>query len=192
MRKSRSATRITNILAVCCIASGVCVSSASAQKATPVPDSTLKPFARLSASAEALGDSIVALARRQLGVKYRRGASSPNRGFDCSGLVAYVMSHFNIKLPRTSRQQALVGEPLARDLAVLRPGDLLTFGHGDRISHVGIYIGGGQYVNAPSPGGRVKEESLVTALVNGWWKGARRVVTLANNSSPVTSATVEN
>ena len=188
MRKGRSATRITNIFSICCLAGSLCASSANAQaKAAPAApkDSVplaLKPFARWSASAEALSDSIVSLARRQLGIRYRRGSSSPKHGFDCSGLVAYVMSNFNIRLPRTSWQQATVGEPLSRDISILRPGDLLTFGRGDRISHVGIYIGGGQYVNASSGGRKVKQGSLVDAMLSGWWKGARRVVALTNNT----------
>lgn len=192
MHKGRLATRITKIFSVCCLASGLCLSSVQAQGIKSVKSllvakdsvpNALKPFASWSASAEALSDSIVSLARRQMGVRYRRGASSPKRGFDCSGLVAYVMSHFDIRLPRTSSEQALVGQPLARDIGVLRPGDLLTFGHGDRISHVGIYVGGGHYVNASSGSRKVKEGSLVEAMLTGWWKGARRVVALADSGT---------
>ncbi|HXC26053.1 MAG TPA: C40 family peptidase [Gemmatimonadaceae bacterium] len=184
MRQSRLATRVTNIL-FCCLASGIVGSRAGAQGAVVAPrDSVVpKPFASWSASAEALGDSIVALARRQLGVRYRRGASSPVHGFDCSGLVGYVMAHFDIRLPRTSRELALVGEQLPRDLSALRPGDLLTFGHGKRISHVGIYIGDGEYVHASTPGSTVKEGSLAEAVASGWWKGARRVVALADRGA---------
>lgn len=144
-----------------------------------------KPFARLSASAQALRDSIVALTRLQLGVKYRRGAESPDRGFDCSGLVKYVMEHFGADVPRTSRQQALVGKRIERNIAALKPGDLLTFGHG-HVSHIGIYIGNGRYVHAPKPGARIREANLSDVRA-GWWKGARRLFAfddaLANDST---------
>ncbi|HEV2641569.1 MAG TPA: NlpC/P60 family protein, partial [Candidatus Elarobacter sp.] len=68
--------------------------------ARPLAVASPKPFARFSASARSVRDSIVALTRSQLGVKYRRGAASPDRGFDCSGLVKYVMEHFGANVPR--------------------------------------------------------------------------------------------
>lgn len=141
-----------------------------------------RPLGRLSESVHALRDSIVALTKRQLGIPYRFGAASPERGFDCSGLATYVMSRFGIRLPRTSGEQALVGKKIARDLAALRPGDLLTFGRGRRITHVGIYIGGGRFVHAPARGTTVREESLAHVAA-GWWKGARRIIVLADTGA---------
>lgn len=140
----------------------------------PKPVAQPKPFARLSASAQALRDSIVALATLQLGKPYRRGAESPDRGFDCSGLVKYVMARVGVAVPRTSHEQALAGRRIERDIASLKPGDLLTFGKGKGVSHIGIYIGHGQYVHAPHPRARVQ---VATLTENGhWWKGARRVL----------------
>ncbi len=139
-----------------------------------------KPFARLSASAQALRDSIVALTRLQIGTKYIRGASDPKRGFDCSGLVKYVMAHFGAELPRTSHEQALAGTRIQRDIAALKPGDLLTFGRGNRVSHIGIYIGNGMYVHAPAPGKQVRTETL--SARSSWWKGARRIFALDDSS----------
>jgi cell wall-associated NlpC family hydrolase len=98
-------------------------------------------------------DSIVALALVQIGARYEFGGASPEGGFDCSGLVRYVLSQVALSLPRTARQQARSGLPIDRDL--LKPGDLLTFGSADSISHVGIYVGGGKYVHASSVAGRV-------------------------------------
>lgn len=135
-----------------------------------------KPFARLSQSMHELRDSIVTLSQAQLGIKYKRGAESPTKGFDCSGLVKYVMAAFGADLPRTAREQATAGTKIDRDIASLKPGDLLTFGRGKRISHIGIYIGGGRYVHAPTTGKRVKIETLAHTNAN-WWKGARRVFT---------------
>ncbi len=141
-----------------------------------------KPFARLSASAHSVRDSIVSLARRQLGTPYKLGAKAPGRAFDCSGLVQYVMEAFNIELPRTSREQAQIGEPLPRDLTALKPGDLLTFGKGKRISHVGIYVGDGKYVHAATRGREVKETKLTEQ--GSWWKGARRIIASTDSASP--------
>src|SRR5438067_1728424 len=101
------------------------------------------PFAPLSISAQALRDSIVQVARAQLGARYKHGGQNPQRGFDCSGLVKYVMSLLSLDVPRTARQQAVLGLTVKRDTARLLPGDLLTFGRGTKgsVSHVGIYIG---------------------------------------------------
>lgn len=101
----------------------------------------------------ALRDTIVAVAQAQIGARYEFGGTSPEGGFDCSGLVRYVLAQVALSLPRTARQQALIGSPVDRDQ--LKPGDLLTFGTADSISHVGIYIGAGKYVHASSVAGRV-------------------------------------
>jgi cell wall-associated NlpC family hydrolase len=129
-----------------------------------------KPFARYA------GDSVVARARTELGTRYRLGASAPGRGFDCSGFVKWVMTAFDVKLPRTSREQAQLGVALPRDTAHLKPGDLLTFGSPTRISHVGIYVGGGRYIHASSARRGVTESSLLKDDRRGWWRGARRVL----------------
>jgi hypothetical protein len=138
-----------------------------------------KPFAAFSASAHSLRDSMVALARAQVGTKYVRGGTSPEHGFDCSGLVHYVMAALKVSMPRTARLQATTGLAIDRDTTRLRPGDLLTFGkskHG--ASHIGIYIGNGRYVHASSGTGRVIESDLgrkSSSLVRAW-RGVRRVV----------------
>jgi cell wall-associated NlpC family hydrolase len=186
MKTPRGLSRITNMMSAAILAGALVVSPAGAQKVTlsrPAAVPSPKPFQRLSASIHQLRDSIVALSRAQLGVRYKRGAESPSTGFDCSGLVQYVMAHFGADLPRTSREQALVGKKIERDIASLKPGDLLTFGRGKRISHVGIYIGDGRYVHAPTPGARVKVESLANTR-SSWWKGARRVFAFDDSQSP--------
>lgn len=139
------------------------------------PATLPKPFAPWSASVEGLRDSIVTFAERQLGVPYQRGATSPERGFDCSGFVKYVMSHFDIALPRTARKQAQSGTALGRNVDALRPGDLLTFGRGKGISHIGIYIGHGHFIHASNRRDGVKISSLSGRVVR-WWKGARRII----------------
>ena len=138
----------------------------------------VKPFAAFSNSAMSVRDSIVAIARAQIGTPYRLGGTTPGRGFDCSGLVRYVLGALKVALPRTAAQQAIVGAGLPKDTTRLRPGDLLTFGRGTRITHVGIYVGDGRYVHASTTAGRVIETSLSrtrSPLVRSW-RGGRRVL----------------
>lgn len=146
------------------------------------------PFAALSRSALALRDSIVALARAQIGTRYVYGGASPDRGFDCSGLVKYIVSALHISLPRTARAQARAGRAVPADTSRLLPGDLLTFGRGGRISHVGIYVGDGRFVHASSMAGRVVESRLLRPAAPGIkpWRGARRLV-LADSIGLVTA-----
>jgi cell wall-associated NlpC family hydrolase len=186
MKTPRGLGRITNMMSAAVLAGALIVVPAGAQRVTlsrPSAVPSPKPFQRLSESMHALRDSIVAMSRAQLGVKYKRGAESPNAGFDCSGLVQYVMAQFGADLPRTSREQALVGKKIERNIASLKPGDLLTFGHGKRVSHIGIYIGDGRYVHAPTPGARVKVETLANTR-SSWWKGARRVFAFDDSQNP--------
>lgn len=136
-----------------------------------------RPFEAFSESARSLRDSIVTLARAQVGKRYVYGGKSPSRGFDCSGLVQYVASALHIKLPRTARLQAHVGDPIPADTSRLLPGDLLTFGNGKTITHIGIYVGDGRMVHASTAAGKVIETKLVRPPTRGVkpWKGARRL-----------------
>lgn len=149
--------------------------------ASPIHAQTLesrKPFAAFSASAQALRDSVVSKARSQLGTRYKLGGTTPNRALDCSGLVKVVMSALDLVLPRTARQQATVGQEIPKDLAVMKPGDLLTFGRGKNISHIGIYVGEGRMIHASTTKRRVIETALTnprSPLIKQW-KGVRRLV----------------
>jgi cell wall-associated NlpC family hydrolase len=139
-----------------------------------------KPFTDWSESVHGLRDSLVTVARAQIGTRYVLGGTSPSRGFDCSGLIRYVMSALKVELPRTAAQQARVGDEVTPDPQRLRPGDLLTFGRrGSRgVSHIGIYVGEGRYVHASSVAGRVIESDLSrrgSPLIKAW-RGARRLV----------------
>jgi cell wall-associated NlpC family hydrolase len=111
---------------------------------------------------------VVGIAMRYLGVPYVWGGSSPS-GFDCSGLVAYVYAQVGVSLPHYTGAQWNMGVPV--DRADLQPGDLVFF---DGLGHVGIYIGGGQFIHAPHTGDVVKISSMT-----GWYAdtyvGARRI-----------------
>jgi cell wall-associated NlpC family hydrolase len=134
------------------------------------------PFAALTASIQTFRDSLVSRARAQIGTRYKLGGTGPT-GFDCSGLVRFVAKAFDITLPRTARLQAKVGVAIPKDLAAMKPGDLLTFGHGSKISHVGIYVGEGRFVHASTSKHEVIETSLIetrSPLIKQW-KGVRRM-----------------
>jgi len=140
-----------------------------------------KPFEAFSTSARSLRDSAVQIAKAQLGRRYRTGGQTPEKGFDCSGLVKYIMSALNLDLPRTAKQQAKEGLAVTKDTSRLLPGDLLTFGKTKKspISHIGIYVGDGRYIHASSVAGKVIESAIdrpYSPLIKGW-RGARRIVT---------------
>jgi len=167
----------------------VSATSAMAQdaKAVEVRPFEAQPFAEMSHSAQTLRDSIVALARAQIGTRYKFGGGTPEKGFDCSGLVQFVMSALNLDVPRTARQQAKAGLAIKRDTSHLLPGDLLTFGRGKKgaVSHVGIYVGDGRFVQASSAAGRVIETPLdrpASPRIKVW-RGARRILLLEDSTA---------
>jgi cell wall-associated NlpC family hydrolase len=114
------------------------------------------------------------------------GGQTPEKGFDCSGLVTYVMSALNLSLPRTAKQQAKQGTELTKDTSALLPGDLLTFGKAKKgVSHVGIYVGEGKYIHASSVAGKVIESKIdrpFSPLIKAW-KGARRLLSLDDSTA---------
>jgi len=108
-----------------------------------------------------------------LNTPYRYGGSHPAQGFDCSGLVYYSVSAVtDARLPRTTKQLAQVSRPISRD--ELTAGDLVFFNTLSRpYSHVGIYLGDGHFINAPSSGGQVRIDSLDSAYFSRRFDGAR-------------------
>ncbi len=120
-------------------------------------------------------ERILATAMDLLGTPYRYGGTSPREGFDCSGLVQYTHRRAGIEVPRTTRAQYNASRPVSR--RQLRPGDLVFFRvDGRRISHVGIYLGDGRFIHAPSSGKKVS----IARLDDPWWRkrysGAGRFV----------------
>lgn len=108
------------------------------------------------------GGQVVADAERYLGVPYQWGGTSPTAGFDCSGFVQHVYGDLGISLPRTSEEQATVGQPVD-GLANAQPGDLLFFEpSASGPGHVGIYIGNGQMIDAPHTGTDVQIQNVTT------------------------------
>ena len=104
------------------------------------------------------GQKIANLAKSLLGTPYKYGGASPT-GFDCSGLVYYTHGKFGIRTPRTSVQQHKYAKTIK--LSELHSGDLVFFTLNKKnVSHVGIYIGKGQFIHAPKSGKRVAINNL--------------------------------
>lgn len=121
---------------------------------------------------------IVDYAKKLLGVRYVWGGTT-SKGFDCSGFVKYVFDHFGIALSRVSTEQAKQGEAVKK--ANLQPGDLVFFdtnGGRNRINHVGIYIGGGRFIQSSSASGNsgVVISSLTSGFYSEVFMTARRIL----------------
>lgn len=121
------------------------------------------PPTRLTDTHDTLG--IVAYAASLQGSPYRTGGANPDEGFDCSGLVQHVFAKFNVALPRSAAEMAANSASIS--LTDLRAADLLFFNtEGAPFSHVGIYLGDGRFVHAPSPQtGRV----IISKMSNEYW-----------------------
>jgi hypothetical protein len=128
---------------------------------------------RSSGSQDEAGDLIMN-AMSLIGLSYRFGGNSPTQGLDCSGFMQYIFKRsMGITLPRTSAEMATVGQQV--DRANLKPGDMVFFGGGGRVSHVGMYIGNDRFIHAPRTGRDIE----ITSMNGNYWKNryitARRV-----------------
>lgn len=124
---------------------------------TPAPAPAPKPTPAPAPSvSSASGQAVLDYAYRFLGTPYVWGGTTPS-GFDCSGFTQYVYRHFGVNLPRVSRAQGTYGTKVS--YSNLQAGDLVFFGSGG-ISHVGIYIGGGNMIHSPRPGKSVEISTM--------------------------------
>jgi cell wall-associated NlpC family hydrolase len=130
------------------------------------PDDGILPVTRM--------DALVETALTFRGTPYRNGGSDPS-GFDCSGFVQWVFAQYGARLPREVREQYRVGEEIDRD--DVAPGDLVFFETVSKgASHVGIALGNGEFVHAPSSRGVVRVERYTGSYWGPRWVGARRVM----------------
>jgi cell wall-associated NlpC family hydrolase len=123
--------------------------------------STPKSQPRSSSSpvSETAADRAASHAAKMLGRPYHFGGSSPSTGFDCSGLVQFSFRQAGVSVPRATDSQRSASRPVR--LSDLRRGDLIFFDQeGKKNSHVGIYLGGGRFVHAPSSGKEVRSDRL--------------------------------
>lgn len=130
----------------------------------------------VSSSTGISGVEVVEYAKQYLGYKYVAGGSSPSIGFDCSGFTIYVYKHFGISLNRSSRDQIKNGVAVSKNN--LQPGDILIFNGSSNtsIGHVGIYVGGNDFIHAANS----REGVIITSLSSSYYQkryvGARRVI----------------
>jgi len=172
---------LVTLAAVAFWASG-CASTGGVPRPFPTPGAAAatipsepgaaEPDAAVGPSNDLYALTGTALALR--GVPYRNGGVDPDEGFDCSGFTQYVFAQYGIALPRSVREQFEVGVPVNE--SALEPGDLIFFATtSPGVSHVGIALGGDQFVHAPSSTGVVRVERLSSTYWARRYVGARRV-----------------
>lgn len=166
--------RLIYLIAVACYSSGVqadplddFISNLTPTDPTPL---ALKPIAKLQEAALS--------AISFVGKPYAYGSSNPDVGFDCSGLVQYVLLQSGVKkLPRSSLEMYDNSSPIEVDNLVV--GDLLFFRTSNsQINHVGIYVGEGRFIHAPSSGNFVRLDKLEQSYWQKAFAGGRRVLSL--------------
>ncbi|URW90585.1 C40 family peptidase [Lacticaseibacillus paracasei] len=147
---SASSTSTASSSAASSSANTSTTSASSSASASQAPASN-------TSSVSVSGGSIASNAAKYVGVPYVYGGTSPS-GFDCSGLIYYAAKEAGINLPRTSQAQSTLGSYVS--VSDLQAGDLVFWGGVGSAYHVGIYIGGGQYLHAPAPGQSVTIQSM--------------------------------
>lgn len=167
----------TLALIICAATSPLNAAEEPAAVATAAPNGLLDHY-----GTEA--QSLINQGMEYLGIRYRFGGSSPETGLDCSGLVQNVFRNaLGLDLPRTARDMARMGEKVGFN--DLKPGDLVFFNTMRRaFSHVGIYVGDGQFLHAPASGGEVRIEEIGKSYWTNRFNGARRLVEDAEGVLP--------
>jgi cell wall-associated NlpC family hydrolase len=145
------------------------------------PSGETTPFNEPQSPPTTLADSIIATAAQAMGRPYEFGGTGENgEGFDCSGLIQYAYGKHGVALPRRSTDQAREGSKVDRKLALLKPGDLLTFSNrGGAVTHVGLYTGRGRFIHSATRGVQVSTLSAEDPYGRWWykrWVGVRRIV----------------
>ncbi|MBN1237594.1 MAG: C40 family peptidase, partial [Gammaproteobacteria bacterium] len=140
----------------------------------PVSRSTPQPPAARAPTANDAGRAIAEVATQMVGVPYRYGGESPREGFDCSGLVFYAYARAGLDVPRNSRQLFRATRKIPLERAA--EGDLVFFQDQEKLSHVGIYLGDGLFVHAPSSGRTVSVSSLDGAYYRRHLVGVGRLL----------------
>nr|WP_052185344.1 C40 family peptidase [Halopseudomonas pelagia] len=153
-------------------------SASTSVSRTVSPSKTYSTHAPSVRTLPPVNEDIVFHAIGLVGTPYRYGGSSPETGFDCSGLIKYVYQQaVGMSLPRTT---AGLNALAAKNPPVgsLQPGDLVLFAMngGKRVDHAGIYVGDGRFLHAPSSGGKVRVDDMQSNFWQRTYTGARRVL----------------
>jgi len=149
--------------------------TATTSKALPNRGGSPRDYARYMAKKSDFGQGMATQALSYRGRPYIRGAASPRRGFDCSGLVYHLLRQRGYNPPRTSSGLASYGTPVAKDK--LQPGDIVLFANTYRggVSHVGVYLGNSKFVHAANSRAGVRVDPLFSGYYGKKYYGARRV-----------------
>lgn len=166
---------VAAVVATGCAARGPTVATPRPFPGATVPPRSAPavPVSEPLADAGGIHPAVISLALSLQGTPYRNGGSDPS-GFDCSGFVQWVFAQRGLALPREVKDQYRVGSEIDSDDVL--PGDLVFFETvSNGASHVGIALGGGEFVHAPSSRGVVRIERYTSRYWADRWVGARRV-----------------
>jgi cell wall-associated NlpC family hydrolase len=174
------------LLILCCVASAHAAPSNNAADDIERYLAERGLVAQMEQMRQSVGNKasdLVVNAMSFLGVPYRRGGTTSDTGFDCSGFVRSIFEQTVGKvLPRRARDQAATGEKV--DKQDLQPGDLVFFNTmRQTFSHVGIYVGDNKFIHSPKPGQQVRVDDMREAYWNHRFSGARRVSTSGGDST---------
>jgi cell wall-associated NlpC family hydrolase len=174
VRGSMLAAAVLGMLATGCAAKGPTVATPRPFPGAAVPPRS-GPVTEPPVAAVSMHPAVISLALSLQGTPYRNGGSDPS-GFDCSGFVQWVFAQQGLALPREVKDQYRAGSEIDSD--DILPGDLVFFETvSSGASHVGIALGGGEFVHAPSSRGVVRVERYTSRYWADRWVGARRIAT---------------
>ena len=168
-------------LKLCALMMGCVLAFGCAAKKSPQEDSNSLRAERFRRSYEAVFDSnqqegsqqLLRKARSAIGTPYVRGGTTPD-GFDCSGFVCWTYKSVGVQLPRTAREQSVIGQRITK-VEDMRAGDIVAFRHPRRGYHTGIYVGDGKFIHSPRKRTKVRVNSLDDPYFKTTFLGARRV-----------------
>lgn len=168
----RLTTRLLALLAT----TALLLASPAGAADTPAPAEPAPETASSLGSYGSAAQELINQGMEYLGIRYRFGGNSPETGLDCSGLVQNVFRNaLGLDLPRAARDMARVGDKVG--MKDLKPGDLVFFNTMRKaFSHVGIYMGDGRFLHAPSSGGEVRIDEMSQSYWAKRFNGARRMV----------------
>nr|WP_253339824.1 C40 family peptidase [Neisseria sp. HSC-16F19] len=163
-------------LGLCCTVLAACGSlsgtAAKAKKTARPAVAKTAPIQIRHINREAGAQELMLRSMALVGTPYRYGGSSRDEGFDCSGMVQFLYKDaFNVALPRTARDMAAVSRPIRRQ--DLKVGDVVFFNTGGHpYSHMGLYIGNGEFIHAPSSRGTIRTARLDQPYFSSRFTGA--------------------
>lgn len=175
--RSVAASRLAQQAALLAFAAVLSACGSAPRRPAPAPSILASEPARAPANSVTAANDVLFRAMALVGTPYRYGGNTPSGGFDCSGLVDYIYrTSTGMALPRTSSEMADMDAEKVKRMTHLVSGDLIFFDIGGHISHVGVYVGKGQFVHAPNTGGTVRLDNLEQAYWSDHFAYGRRVL----------------